>query len=85
MPATQVFDAQDGGYREGVLPRALRRRIAIEAGATLSWWRYVGPEGRIIGIDGFGASGKGADLFPHFGFTVDNVRREIEDLLNRPE
>lgn len=85
MPATQVFDAQDGGYRESVLPRALQRRIAIEAGATLSWWRYVGPEGRIIGIEGFGASGKGADLFPHFGFTVDNVRREIEDLLNRPE
>jgi transketolase len=82
MVSTEVFDAQDPGYRESVLPRALRRRMAVEAGATLSWWRYVGAEGRVIGIDGFGASGKAADLFPHFGFTVDNVRRAIEALLD---
>ena len=85
MPSTQVFEAQDSGYRESVLPRAQGRRIAIEAGATLSWWRYVGSAGRIIGIDGFGASGRGADLFPHFGFTVDNVRRAIEDLLSQAQ
>jgi transketolase len=82
MVSTEVFDAQDPGYRESVLPRALRHRMAVEAGATLSWWRYVGAEGRVIGIDGFGASGKAADLFPHFGFTVDNVRRAIEALLD---
>ena len=82
MPSTEVFDAQDEGYRESVLPRALRRRLAVEAGATLSWWRYVGTEGRVLGIDGFGASGKAADLFPHFGFTVDNVRQAIEALLD---
>jgi transketolase len=82
MPSTEVFDAQDEGYRESVLPRALERRVAVEAGATLSWWRYVGFEGRVIGIDGFGASGKAADLFPHFGFTADNVRRAIEGLLD---
>jgi transketolase len=83
MPSTEVFDAQDEAYRESVLPSALKRRVAVEAGATLSWWRYVGAEGRVLGIDGFGASGKAAELFPHFGFTVDNVRREIERLLDR--
>ncbi len=82
LPSAEVFNAQDEAYRESVLPRALKRRIAIEAGATLSWWRYVGSEGRVLGIDGFGASGKAADLFPHFGFTVDNVRREIQGLLD---
>ncbi|HEY4210489.1 MAG TPA: transketolase [Steroidobacteraceae bacterium] len=82
MPSTEVFDAQDSGYRESVLPRAVTKRLAVEAAATLSWWRYVGTEGRVIGIDRFGASGKASDLFAHFGFTVDNVRRQIEDLLN---
>ena len=82
MPSTEVFDAQDQAYRESVLPRAVTQRLAVEAAATLSWWRYVGTEGRVIGIDRFGASGKAADLFAHFGFTVDNVRRQIEALLN---
>ena len=68
----------------GVLPRAVKRRLAVEAGATLSWWRYVGPDGRVLGMDRFGASGKASDLFPHFGFTADNVTHEIEDLLQRP-
>jgi transketolase len=81
MPSTEVFDAQDEAYRESVLPRAVRRRLAVEAGARLSWWRYVGLEGRVLGIDQFGASGKASDLFPHFGFTADNVKREIEALL----
>ena len=84
MPSTEVFAAQDDTYRERVLPRAVTLRLAVEAGATLSWWRYVGLEGRVLGMDRFGASGKAADLFPHFGFTVDNVVREIEDLLRRP-
>jgi transketolase len=83
LPSTEVFDAQDEAYRESVLPRALKRRIAVEAGATLPWWRYMGLEGRVFGIDAFGASGKAADLFPNFGFTVDNVQREIQGLLDR--
>ena len=83
MPSTEVFDAQDEAYRESVLPAAVKRRLAVEAAATLSWWRYVGADGRIIGIDRFGASGKASDLFPHFGFTVDNVRQAIEGLLRR--
>ncbi|HEV2270248.1 MAG TPA: transketolase [Steroidobacteraceae bacterium] len=81
MPSTEVFDAQDEAYRESVLARAVRRRLAVEAGATLSWWRYVGIEGRVIGIDRFGASGKGAEVLAHFGFTAEHVHREVAALL----
>ncbi|MBX5463773.1 MAG: transketolase [Steroidobacteraceae bacterium] len=81
MPCTEVFDAQDAAYRDAVLPPAVTKRLAVEAGATQSWWRYVGCQGRVLGIDHFGASGKAADLFKEFGFTADNVAREIETLL----
>jgi transketolase len=80
MPSTEVFDAQDAAYRESVLPQALRRRLAVEAGATLGWWHYVGSDGRVLGIDRFGESGKASDLFPHFGFTADNVAKQVEEL-----
>jgi transketolase len=81
MPATDIFDAQDAAYRESVLPKAVRRRLAVEAGATLGWWHYVGSDGRVLGIDRFGASGKASDLFPHFGFTADNVVLQVEELM----
>ena len=55
--------------------------VAVEAGATFGWWRYVGSQGRVLGIDHFGASGKASDVFPHFGFTADNVIRQVEELL----
>ena len=81
MPCTQVFDAQDAAYRESVLPAGVTRRLAVEAGSTGLWWRYVGSAGRVLGIDHFGASGKAADLFKHFGFTTDNVLRLILETL----
>jgi transketolase len=81
MPCTEVFDAQDEAYRASVLPKAVRARLSVEAGATLGWWKYVGSDGRVLGIDRFGASGKAADLFPHFGFTADNVGRQIRELI----
>jgi transketolase len=81
MPSTETFDAQDHAYREGVLPRALTRRLAVEAGARQSWWRYVGSAGRVIGIDSFGASGKGAEVMAHFGFTADNIVQQLRELL----
>ncbi|HEX8756038.1 MAG TPA: transketolase [Steroidobacteraceae bacterium] len=81
MPSTEVFEAQDEAYREGVLPHTVRRRLAVEAGATLSWWRYVGREGRVIGIDRFGASGNGAELLAHFGFTAEHIAHEAGELL----
>jgi transketolase len=81
MPSTEVFDAQDETYREAVLPRAVKRRLAVEAGARQSWWRYVGSDGRVIGIDRFGASGKGAEVLAHFGFTADNIVQQLGSLL----
>jgi transketolase len=77
MPCTAVFDAQDAAWRERVLPSAVKRRLAIEAGATALWWRYVGSEGRVLGIDEYGASGKAADLFRKFGLDAANVRKVV--------
>ena len=73
MPCTAVFDAQDPAWREAVLPAGVVRRLAVEAGATGLWWRYVGSQGRVLGIDEFGASGKAPELFRKFGFTAENV------------
>jgi transketolase len=81
MPSTETFDAQDEAYRNRVLPPDVTRRLAVEAGATQCWWRYVGINGRILGIDRFGASGKGPEVFSHFGFTADNIGQQIRKLL----
>ncbi|MFT0169768.1 transketolase [Paraburkholderia mimosarum] len=72
MPSTNVFDKQDAEYRERVLPRGVRR-IAIEAGVTDFWRKYVGLEGGVVGIDTYGESAPAGVLFKHFGFTVENV------------
>ena len=72
MPSTTVFDRQDAGYRESVLPRGLPR-IAVEAGVTDFWRKYVGPQGAVVGLDRFGESAPAGDLFKHFGFTPENV------------
>ena len=82
MPCCEAFDAQPAPYRESVLPSSVTRRLAVEAGATQSWWRYVGASGRVIGIDQFGASGKGPDLFNHFGITSAAVKTQLEQLLS---
>jgi transketolase len=73
MPSTDVFDRQEAAYREAVLPDACRRRIAVEAGVSDFWRKYVGLDGGVVGIDSFGASAPIEALMPHFGFTVDNV------------
>ena len=75
-----TFDRQSADYRESVLPAAVTRRVAIEAGATLSWWKYVGSGGTVLGIDSFGASGKAADLFRHFGLTPEKLQQSVLDL-----
>jgi transketolase len=72
MPSTDVFDRQDASYRAGVLPRGVPR-VAIEAGVTDFWYKYVGLEGAVVGIDSFGESAPAGALFKHFGFTVDKV------------
>ncbi|HEY3222817.1 MAG TPA: transketolase [Pseudolabrys sp.] len=72
MPSTTVFDRQDLAYRRSVLPDGVKR-IAIEAGATALWWKYVGLDGAVIGMDGFGESAPASALFPHFGFTAERI------------
>jgi transketolase len=81
MPSTTVFDRQDAAYRESVLPRGLPR-IAVEAGVTDFWRKYVGPEGRVVGIDRFGESAPAGDLFKHFGFTPENVEEAVRSILS---
>ena len=73
MPCTDAFDRQSREYREAVLPDACRKRVAIEAGVTDFWRKYVGLDGAVVGIDSFGASAPIEALMPHFGFTVDKV------------
>jgi len=80
MPSTNVFDAQDEAYKESVLPKAITRRLAVEAGVTDGWWKYVGTNGRILGLDRFGESAPAGELFKEFGFTVDNVVKNVEAL-----
>lgn len=81
MPSTDTFDAQPETYRESVLPRATTKRIAIEASHRVYWYKYVGLDGRIIGMDSFGESAPAADLFKYYGFTVENVVEQVEQLL----
>ncbi len=73
MPSTNVFDRQEAAYREAVLPNACRKRVAIEAGVTDFWRKYVGLDGAVVGIDTYGASGPIEALMPHFGFTAEHV------------
>jgi transketolase len=82
LPSTDVFDAQDQEYRESVMPARVTARVAVEAGVTDGWWRYVGPQGRVIGLDRFGASAPAGELFKHFGFTIDNVVAAAKESLN---
>jgi transketolase len=78
MPSTNRFDAQDAAYKESVLPAAVTRRVAVEAGVRADWWRYVGLKGQVVGIDHFGASAPAKVLFPQFGFTAEKVIEAVE-------
>ena len=81
MPSTNVFDKQDEAYRESVLPRAVTKRVAIEAQLSDFWYKYVGFEGRIVGMNSFGESAPAGELFKLFGFTVENVVAKAKEIL----
>ncbi|WP_185842605.1 transketolase [Vibrio cholerae] len=81
MPSTDAFDKQDAAYREAVLPAAVTKRIAIEAGIADFWYKYVGFGGRIIGMTSFGESAPAGELFKLFGFTTENVVQQAKELL----
>jgi transketolase len=80
MPSTSVFDRQDSSYRDSILPRGLPR-VAVEAGVTDYWRKYVGLEGAVVGIDRFGESAPAADVFKHFGFTPENVVKAVRSVV----
>jgi len=80
MPSNTVFDRQPADYRDSVLPRGIPR-VAVEAGVTEGWHKYVGLEGAVVGIDRFGESAPGPELFKHFGFTVENVVKAVKGVL----
>jgi transketolase len=82
LPCWELFEAQDQAYRESVLPPSVRRRVAIEAGVSLGWDRWVGDEGAIVGLDHFGASAPAATVFEHFGFTPERVTDIARKVLN---
>ncbi|QCI27076.1 transketolase [Buchnera aphidicola] len=81
MPSTDVFDHQDSNYKLSVLPDNIKKRIVIEASHSNFWYKYVGFDGKIIGIDKFGESAPAIDLFEKFGFTVDNIIKIAKQLL----
>ena len=80
VPSMELFDAQDAAYKEEVLPNAVRRRVAIEMAASLSWYKYVGLDGKVIGIDKFGASAPAQTVIDNYGFTVENVVAVVNSL-----
>jgi transketolase len=81
MPCTSVFDAQDAGYKQAVLPLQVSARIAIEAAHADFWFKYVGLEGRVIGMTTYGESAPASALFEEFGFTLENILGQAEELL----
>ena len=82
MPCCEIYEQQDAEYKEAVLPSAIGNRIAIEAGHPALWYRYTGLSGRVIGMETYGESAPGNVLFEHFGFTIENVVEQAEELLN---
>ena len=81
MPSTTTFDKQDAAYKESVLPAAVTARVAVEAAVTEGWYKYVGLNGAVVGIDRFGESAPAGELFKLFGFTVENVVKAVEGVL----
>jgi transketolase len=80
MPSTERFDRQSAEYRAGVLPSSCRKRVAIEAGVTALWWKYVGEKGKVIGIDRFGMSAPGDVVMKELGITKEAVVEAVKSL-----
>jgi transketolase len=80
IPSTDVFDSQAAAYRDNVLPKDIRR-VAVEAGVTDGWYKHVGEQGRIVGLNRFGESAPGGVLFKHFGFTAEHIAKTVEAML----
>ena len=83
MPCWELFEEQDAAYKESVMPKNVRARLAVEAAADFGWHKYVGMDGDIICMDGFGASAPAGALFKEFGFTVEHVAEKALALVKR--
>ncbi|OPH56997.1 transketolase [Paenibacillus ferrarius] len=81
MPSMELFERQPASYKETVLPSSVTKRVSIEAGISMGWERYVGPQGQVLAIHTFGASGSGPEVMAYFGFSVENIVRLSKDLL----
>lgn len=81
MPSMDAFEEQTEAYKESVLPKSCRKRVAVEALSDFGWYRYVGLDGKVVSMKGFGASGPAASLFEKFGFTVENVVATVKSIL----
>jgi len=85
MPSWNLFNAQDAAYRESVLPKDVRKRVTVEAAATMGWHKYAGDEGIVIGLDRFGASAPGDEIMRNLGFTAEHVTSAALQLMGRIE
>ena len=83
MPCCELFDEQSDSYREAVLPGKVRARVAVEAGCTATWYKYVGLDGKVVGIDTFGTSAPASVLMKYYGFTADNIAETAKSVLKK--
>jgi transketolase len=83
MPSWSLFEAQDGAYRESVLPRGIKIRVTVEAASPIGWQRYAGDEGTVIGVERFGSSAPGQEVLAHLGFTAEHVAAAALRLLGK--
>lgn len=81
MPCTEIFERQSAEYKESVLPAAVRARVCVEAGSPLGWYKYAGLDGKVIGMESFGASAPAGELFKYYGFTAEHIAETAESLL----
>jgi transketolase len=82
MPCIELFEAQPEEYREEVLPRAVTRRLAVEPGATMGWWKWVGSDGDVLGLDRYGASAPGSTVLEKLGFSAEGIAARARALLD---
>ena len=80
MPCVEAFDAQDAAWKDSVLPPSITRRVAVEAGVRDGWHRFVGDQGSVLGLDQFGASAPGKQVYEHMGLTVEALKEAVRNL-----
>ena len=83
MPCQELYERQSSAYKNKCIPKNFNNILAVESGKGQSWYKYIGKEGSMITMESFGLSGTGKDVLRHFGFTVSNIKKQIQKLINR--